>query len=76
MPIPKKICNKVKENYEKCTAVHLKLGEYWKNLQRRSTASGGKRFWKTWKEQTHDFCAVRTVPEGSKTKKMISKAKF
>jgi hypothetical protein len=29
------------------TAVHLKLGEYWKNLQRRSTASGGRRFWNT-----------------------------
>lgn len=30
------------------TAVHRRLGEYCKNLQTRSTDSGGKRFWKTW----------------------------
>lgn len=28
--------------------MHRRLGEYWKNLQTRSTASGGKRFWNTY----------------------------
>lgn len=28
------------------TAVHLRLGEYWRSLETRSTASGGIRLWK------------------------------
>lgn len=36
----------------KLTAVHLRFGEYWKNRHTRSTASGGRRFWKTWYDNT------------------------
>lgn len=38
---------RVKTEEAELTAVHRKFGEYWKNLHTRSTASGGKRFWKT-----------------------------
>ena len=30
------------------TAVHRRLGEYWRSLDARSIASGGIRLWKTW----------------------------
>lgn len=36
-------------NAAKLTAVQRKFGEYWSNLDTRSTASGGSRLWKTCK---------------------------
>lgn len=58
--VEKQLCFRAKETQKRkekkrvkkqLTAVHRKLGEYWKNLQTRSTVSGGKCFWNTWKDK-------------------------